>query len=521
MGNLKKRINSNGLGRTVVAFRAGFDESRSVPKCLTFFRTRQIAIRVADARESELCHIRGCNECAARLRAFQRDLGTSPHDAVHDHLRDLVHGIEEPVDGEHHIIEMAELLGRNLFTAFKAPLAEADEKAGYSWNRTHDLLHMLRYVKKHGGSHVPVLFAGCAVALSHAAATHAIESSSIDDASALAESLEEGIGAVRGSAPLVHEYSKLFSHVAIEAPPVVRHTLLWSLWNLFDHGHEARHSASAALDRIVNSRHAPEVTTTAALIWQLHSHGRPQGHCESPELPRMLHRIDKTKEILVSLLTSGRSHDVLYDRLNGLLAHTFDDRSARSQILSLIVTRTALHDALHIAAARSVPSELIQDFISLLLFRHAEHAPRPLLIDMELAAVASDAFPAAYTNALLDFVRPSGRSSLRAHPYERHVFVMSAVKVYNRRLMAGAIPPRFEHDQGRWTFSGAGKKGIDHLFHELAVIATSDPSYGFHLEWANARFAIAHYKHGKNKRAVRSRSKSTCRHLHSLVDSCV
>lgn len=513
-----KRTNTNFAGQTVVPIRAGFDEGDVLPNCLTFVRTRQIAIRVAEARESELTHVRNCGACAARLRAFQRDLGTAPEETVHAKLAEVIPPVEEHHD-RHHVTAIITMLATNLFTSMRVAYAEIREDAAELWRRTHDLLHTLRYAKAHG-VHAPTVLLGCGVAMSHAAATHAVHSSSIDHVHALAECLEEGAGAVSSSSSLVHGYSKLFAQVAIEGPPIVRHTLLWSLWNLFGHGHEARHVASSALERLVRSRHAPEVTPAAALIWQLQVHGKPPSHCASPELPVLLNRIEQTREIIVRLFTRGYSTDALIERFGHLLSRTFDHHSARVQILGLLVARTALHRALHEAAACGVSNRVVQECLSRLLFRHHEEGARPMLIDSELAATAADSFPQAYAHALLEAVRPHAQASSEPNRNERHVYILSAVKAYNRGVMSGAPAGRFHHDDGQWTFSAGGKHGLDHFFHELAVIANCNPSYAFHLEWANARFVAPRSRRGKVSRE-RDRSRRARGRTHTAGDVCL
>jgi len=525
MLNLKKRLNTNYPEEgTVVPFRAGFDESADLRECLTFFRTRQIALDVSDAREGELGHVRKCSACSARLRGFQRDLGTIPDDVLHHELQDVVDEFEEPSHSEHHIIDLVEMVGRTLFMAFKArPAGDRDKESAISWHRTNDLLHVLGYAKAQAGAHIAALFRACEAALGHAAATHAIASASPDDVRALSEALEAGIGAVRGSTALLHEYGKLVAHIIVEGPPVVRHSLLWSVWNLFEAGHEARHVASAVLERIVKSRHGGEVTATAALIWQLHSNGREQNHCASTELPLLIRRLDQMIRILAQLFTRERCEQRLHDRLDAMLTHTFDGQSTRSQILGLIVARTATRNALHTAAARGVSPEIVQNCISALLFRHtANRAARPVLIDSELAASVYDAFPTAYVHALIDLLQPHGRTALHTYPHDRQGIVMSAIKVYVRSSAVTSAPAaRFVHESGRWTFKAAAKSSIDPLFHELAAIATTDPSYVFHLEWANARFATGKVRSGKSKRTRHGRSKHAGAHVHDAINACL
>lgn len=495
----------------VVPIRAGFDESAELVSCLKFPRTRQIALDLSDARERELQHIRNCNECGARLRAFQRELGTNPLDSLPRHL-------PKTTANDHHGQKLTNstvlwMFASNLFTAYKFQGAESDRDSAHVWHHSHDLAHVLRYARLHQTTDVDndigVVFEACAAGMAHAGKTWAVEAESLDDGWLLHESLQEGVMAVAGAPALAAHYARLYAHVAIESPPYIRHTLLGGISNLFMCGAEARQVGMAVLDQLVNSRHAPEVSTAATLITHFHF-GKSAPLLTDPALVR---RLDETTDAIDSILSSKTpSHHHFED----LLDRAFEQRSPRTQLIGLLVLKWALHNALHTAHGHDVPRRVEEIVTSALAYR-SDRTVRPLLAGTVIAAATRHLFPAAYIKGVMMSIHSDPSGLLSLSPFERHAVFVTALAGYEADL-AGAAAPYFEHTDEHWKFHPTTGHTMNAFLHDLALIANEHHAFDTHLEWANSRFQswrdripgkLSHKRHSSEHRNRRQRRRQS------------
>lgn len=470
----------------VVPIRAGFDESAEIVGCLTFSRTRQIALDVADARERELHHIRNCNECGARLRAFQRELGTNPHDSLSRRLSKTTTSVNRGQKLSNSIIRMFAL---NLFTAYKFQSPDSDRESVDVWHHSHDLAYVLRHARVRQtidvGSDIGAVFDACAVGLAHAGKTWAVEAESLDDCWLLHESLQEGVTAVADETALSARYARLYAHVAIESPPYIRHGLLGGVSTLFKRGAEARHVGVAVLDELLNSRHAPEVSTAATLIMHFHS-GKSASSLTDAVLVR---RIEETTAAIDSILSSKTpSHHHFED----LLYRTFEQRSPRSQIVGMLVLEWALHNALHAAHGHDIQRR-VEEIVTSALAHRSDRTVWPLLAGTAIAATTRNLFPTAYIKGVTTWIHSDSTGLFSLSPFERHAVFVTALAGYEADL-AGAAAPHFEHTDEHWKFHATVSHPMNALLHSLASIANEDRSYDMHLEWANARFQNWRYR---------------------------
>jgi hypothetical protein len=455
-----------------------YDDEDVLVKCLTFFRTRQIALRVSDARESELRHIRGCSACTARLRGFQRDLGTEPHEALEHDLRSHLHAA--PGTGKSPVAVTA-LFARNLFIAYDVSRSHGPGDRHHPWLRVHDLAHVLHHAYQHDPQHLSAWGAFLVIGISRAAETHAVVSNSVDDAAPLLQALEEGFYSIPPRRHHADVYAQLLVTVIREAPPVVSHTMMLGIAGFAGGTSAARHVATQVLETIMQSHRAAELATAAELI--AHFYQLPIQR--APSDIKVYARVEDTTSVITRLLLHERSPAARYEGLDALLANAFEHRSSRAEINGVLIMRTALHNALCAAKVHGISNGKIRDCFSMLMFRDTvRHERRPLLIDTELIAAAETVYPVVYKDILIDVFKDFGNS------VDDHYAVLAAAV---RKRFAGKKnnkAPHFKGKHGRWVFVSGDKHASDGFFAALAALASENPECVRYLEWANDAFGV-------------------------------
>jgi hypothetical protein len=449
-------------------------------KCLTFARTHEIALRVSDARETELRHIRRCNSCAARFRAFQRDLGTDAHHSVFQHIDHVVFiGLDGT--GKSDFASIVKMFAINIYNSFYLP-EEPHDDDGPRWHQTHVLAHMVNHVFTLAHEVVDVFFKAAETALVHAASTY-VFSESMDDAWLLLEGMKEGAIAATQKPHVATRYARLYAHVAAEGPPLIRHVLLLGISELNDRGGEAHHFARMALDELYETRHAADIATACILITR---DAHKAVFISALEVERLHERIARMTQSMRAEL-AGHGHG---ENVDATLWHGFEDPTPRSQVIGLLTAKRALHDAFEYAHAHKVDKDHVREFLSRLIRARMKH----VLITSTVAATAAARYLEAYVEMMLMMIRPHDvvpLGLLSAH--DRHGLVLSVLQEYER---GGLVPPRFEREGHAWTVAGDVGKAIDAFSRELAALANEHPNYAFHLEWANAHFGnTAHNTH--------------------------
>jgi hypothetical protein len=449
---------------------AGVYRPTSIVKCLTFARTHEIALRISDARETELRHIRRCNSCNARFRAFQRELNTDAHHSVHQHIDNVVFvGFGAP--GQSVFATIAKTFAINIYNSFRFS-EEPHEDDGHRWHEIHVIAHLVNHVVTLAHDVADVFFKAAETALVHAASTYAL-SESMDDAWPLLEGMKEGAVAAMHDPHAATRYARLYAHVAAEGPPLVRHVLLLGISELHDRGGESHQFARVALDHLYETRHAADIAAASALITR-------QAHkalfISSLEVERLQERI---RMMTAAVTAEVEQHHVEDD--HAMLRHAFEDPTPRSQLIGLLILKRAFHDAFERAHAQKVDDHHVQAFLSRLTRACVEHG----LIFATMMATAATRFAKAYVETMLTIVRPHDLMPPLLCPADRHGLVLSVFEEYER---GGLAPPHFERDGHTWKVAGATDNVIDAFSRELAALANERADYRFHLEWVNAHF---------------------------------
>lgn len=138
----------------------------------------------------------------------------------------------------------------------------------------------------------------------------------------------------------------------VEGAPVMRHGLLWGLWHLFDRGPAAEHVAATALQNVLQSHHASEVFILVQLKTHSARYFQPRSWRLTPALPAEIvsrERVAFTRNAAMFAFKNRR-----IEAFRRVLARNYCHASPRAQIIALMVTDTALKDALYPAHTEGV-----------------------------------------------------------------------------------------------------------------------------------------------------------------------
>ena len=473
---------------TIVPFRLGNDAD-DLPKCPPYERIMMISRRVQDAREGELRHIASCADCVQSIYEFQTHLKITPLQRLEGALRRAFES--QPISrrsgpGTY----LQETYGTALYAHF-APAGDLMAQHRLGWRATHLFSRAVRQgAEQLDRRAMATMFDVCSEALVSNATAYTTVPHSVDAIWPLLECVQEAAHPITFERPLRGRYVDLWTRLLEESPLTVRTFLHWGLWELAFRGGDVGNVAISALRKALHATHSHEITPVAALVFQMHPRiakrfdpGTVAEISTSPELVWMLERATGIKKKLSDLFAAGDQRSTARE-LSQLFDGIFDKVSMRSQLISTIVVRAGIVQALRALRRSAVCERDIATTIACGLFQdNTDRSRRSLYADLRIYDALRHRDATGWSSNLLELLA-------RLPDYEQHGVVRTVVAAYEDATHDSydARPPRFVRAGKRWIFTTPISRPFDHFCHGLAKLASASADYVDHVEWANARF---------------------------------
>jgi hypothetical protein len=197
----------------------------------------------------------------------------------------------------------------------------------------------------------------------------------------------------------------------------------------------------------------------------------------------MLERGAAIKKKMTDIFVIGNQRRAAME-LARLFDGVFDKSSLRGQLISTIVVRAGIVQALRALRPAATREKDIATTIALGLFRdNTDRSRRSLYADLRIYDALRHRDAEGWSDNLLRLVS-------RLPDYERHGVVRTVVAAYEDATHEtwDSRPPRFVRVRDGWTFTTPHPRPFDRFCQGLATLANDSDDFACHVEWANARF---------------------------------